>query len=133
MPRERDVRQEDWRHRRLCAKFICILQRLPSTSKCSGAITLTGRASKTKLMLGFQQLLSLINYSCSPLYQGLETKPTDVFQRISNTDANSLNLHINKARKTHDDKKLYLITFYQTYFKPINYLLLTLHSKVQLF
>ena len=34
-----------------------------------------------------------------------ELKTTAVFQIISNTDANSLNLHIDQARKTPDDKK----------------------------
>jgi len=33
-----------------------------------------------------------------------------VFEMISNKDANFLNLHIDKARKTQDDKHLYLIT-----------------------
>jgi len=61
-----------------------------------------------------------------------ELKTTAVFQIISNTDSNSLNLHIDKARKTHGDKKLYLITFYQTNFKPISYLPLTLNATVQL-
>ena len=40
-------------------------------------------------------------------------------QIISNTDANVLNLHIDKARKTHDDKKtLFNHTFYKANFKP---------------
>jgi len=33
-----------------------------------------------------------------------------VFEMIANIDANFLHLHIDKARKTHDDKELYLIT-----------------------
>ena len=33
-----------------------------------------------------------------------------VFETISNTDANFLNLHIDKATKTRGDKQLYLIT-----------------------
>ena len=32
---------------------------------------------------------------------------TAVFETISNTDSNFLNLHIDKARKTSDDKQLY--------------------------
>ena len=37
-----------------------------------------------------------------------------VFEKISNTDANFLNLHIDKAKKNtaHDDKQLYLITHF---------------------
>ena len=42
-------------------------------------------------------------------------------------DANFLNLHIDKARKTHDDKQLYLITlFMKQTLNLVNYLLLTL-------
>ena len=41
-----------------------------------------------------------------------ELKTTACLQIISNTDANFLNLHIDKARKTHDDKQLYLITHF---------------------
>ena len=37
---------------------------------------------------------------------------------ISNTDANFLNLHIDKATKTRGDKQLYLHTFYETNFIP---------------
>ena len=37
---------------------------------------------------------------------------TAVFEMISNTDANFLNLHIDKARKTLYDKQLYLITHF---------------------
>ena len=33
-----------------------------------------------------------------------------VFETLSNTDANFLHLHIDKATKTHGDKQLYLIT-----------------------
>jgi len=46
---------------------------------------------------------------------------------ISNTDANILNMHIYKARKTHEDRQLYLITHFD-----LNYLLLTLNVTVQL-
>ena len=42
-----------------------------------------------------------------------------MFEMISNTAANFLNLHIDKATKTRGDKQLYLIThFYETNFKP---------------
>ena len=43
-----------------------------------------------------------------------------VFETISNTDANFLNMHIDKTTKTRGDKQLYLInhTFYETNFKP---------------
>ena len=35
-----------------------------------------------------------------------------VFETISNTDANVLNLHIDKATKTRGDKQLYLFTHF---------------------
>ena len=42
-----------------------------------------------------------------------------MFETISNTDANFLNLHIAKATKTRGDKQLYLIThFTKKKFKP---------------
>ena len=42
-----------------------------------------------------------------------------VFQIISNTDANFVNLHIDKATKTRSDKQLiFNQTFYKTNFKP---------------
>ena len=42
-----------------------------------------------------------------------------MFETISNTYANFLNLHIDKATKTRGDKQLYLIThFTKTNFKP---------------
>ena len=67
-------------------------------------------------------VLKLINYSCSsyparasysghvdefkhPMKNQLRT--TACLEIISNMDANSLNLLIDKARKTHDDKQLY--------------------------
>ena len=37
---------------------------------------------------------------------------------MSNTDANFLNLHIDKATKTRGDKQLFNHTFYETNFKP---------------
>jgi len=43
-----------------------------------------------------------------------ELKTTAVLETISNTDANFLNLHIDKARKTLGDKQLYLITHFTT-------------------
>ena len=63
----------------------------------------------------------LINYSCSsyptgascsgqvdgfrnPIEKRVENHNTACVEIISNTDANFLNLHIDKARKTHDDK-----------------------------
>ena len=42
-----------------------------------------------------------------------------VFEIISNTDANFVNLHIDKATKTRSDKQLrFNHTFYETNFKP---------------
>ena len=35
-----------------------------------------------------------------------------MFETISNTDANFLNLHIDKATKTRGDKQVYLITHF---------------------
>ena len=55
-----------------------------------------------------------------------------VFETISNTDANSLNLHVDKATKTHRDKQLYLITHFMKQILNLNYLLLTLNVTVQL-
>ena len=49
-----------------------------------------------------------------------------VFEKISNTDANFLNLHIDKATKTRGDKQLYLITHFTKQTLNLNYLLLTL-------
>ena len=82
-------------------------------------------------------LLKLINYSCSsyptrasysgqvdefrnPMKTELKTRPClkAVFQIIWNTDANFLNLHIDKATKTLGDKQLFNHTFYETNFKP---------------
>ena len=48
-----------------------------------------------------------------------ELRTTAVFEIISNTDAKFPNLHIDKARKQHDDKQfLFNHTFYKTNFKP---------------
>ena len=83
-------------------------------------------------------ILKLINYSCSSYptrasYSGqvdefrnsmknvLKTHPClkPVFEIISNTDANFVNLHIDKATKTRSDKQLrFNHTFYETNFKP---------------
>ena len=43
---------------------------------------------------------------------------TPLFEIISNTDANFLNLHIDKATKTRGDKQLFNHIFYETNFKP---------------
>ena len=52
----------------------------------------------------------------------LKTRPClkPMFETISNTDANFLNMHIDKATKTRRDKQLHLIrhTFYETNYKP---------------
>jgi len=61
-----------------------------------------------------------------------ELKTTTMFEIISNTDANFLNLHIDKARETHGDKQLYLITHFTKQTLNLNHLLLTLNATVQL-
>ena len=63
----------------------------------------------------------------------LKTRPClkPVFDTISNTDANFLNLHINKATKTRGDKQLYLITHFTKQTLNLNYLLLTLNVTEQ--
>ena len=85
----------------------------------------------------FTNILKNINYSCSsyptrasysgqvdgfrnPMKPELKTRPClkAVFQIIWNTDANFLNLHIDKATKTRGDKQLFNHTFYETNFKP---------------
>ena len=52
----------------------------------------------------------------------------ELIETISNTDANFLNLHIDKARKktVHDDTTLFNNTFYNINFQPI---LFTAHVK----
>ena len=81
------------------------------------------------------KLLKLINYLCrsyptrasysgqvddfrNPMKNELKTWPClkPVFEIISNTDANFLNLHI--ATKTCGNKQLFNHTFYETNFKP---------------
>ena len=95
-------------------------------------------------------LLKLINYSCSsyptrasysgqvdgfrnPMKNELKTRPClkPVFETISNTDANFLNLHIDKATKTRGDKQLYLITHFTKQTLNLNYLLLKLNVTEQ--
>ena len=50
----------------------------------------------------------------------LKTRPClkPVFEIISNTDANVVNLHIDKATKTRGHKQLFNHTFYETNFRP---------------
>jgi len=60
-----------------------------------------------------------------------ELKTTACLEIISNTDANFLNLHIDKARQTHDDKQLYFITHFTKQTLNLNYLLLTSNVTVQ--
>ena len=47
-------------------------------------------------------------------------------------DANFLNMHIDKAAKTHDEKQLNLITHFTKQTLNLDYLLLTLNVTVQL-
>ena len=61
-----------------------------------------------------------------------ELKITPCLDIISNTGANFHHLHIDKTRKTHDDKQLYLITHFTKQTLNLNYLLLTLNVTVQL-
>ena len=85
----------------------------------------------------YSAILKLIYYSCNsyptresysgqvdelknPMKNELKTRPClkPVFQIISNTDANFLNLHIDKATETRGDKQLFNNTFYKTNSKP---------------
>ena len=63
----------------------------------------------------------------------LKTRPClkPVFEMISNTGANFLNLHIDKATKACGDKQLYLITHFTKQTLNLNYLLLTLNVTEQ--
>ena len=54
-----------------------------------------------------------------------------VFETISNTDANFLNLHIDKATKKRGDKPLYLITHFTKQTLNPSYLLLKLNVTEQ--
>jgi len=60
-----------------------------------------------------------------------ELKITVCLEIVSNTGANFLNLHIDKARKTHDNKELYLTTHFTKQTSSVNYMLLTLNVTVQ--
>ena len=63
----------------------------------------------------------------------LKTRPCmkSVFEMTSNTDANFLNLHIDKETKTRGEKQLYLITHFTKQTLNPNYLLLTLNVTEQ--
>ena len=65
----------------------------------------------------------------NPMKNELQTRPClkPVFETISNTDANFLNLHIDKATKTRGDKQLYLITHFTKQTLNLHYLLLKLN------
>ena len=69
----------------------------------------------------------------NPMKNELKTRPSlkPVFETISNTDANFLNLHIDKATKTRGDKQVYLITHFTKQNINLNYLLLTLYVTEQ--
>ena len=54
-----------------------------------------------------------------------------VFETISNTDANFLNLRIDKATKTRGDKQLYLIAHFTKQTLNLDYLLVTLNVMEQ--
>ena len=54
-----------------------------------------------------------------------------MFEKISNTDANFLNLHIDKSTKTRSDKQLNLITRFTKQTLNLNYLVLTLNVTEQ--
>ena len=98
----------------------------------------------------FLYILKFVNYSYSsyptrasysgqvhgfrnPMKNELKTRPClkPVFETISNTDANFLNLHIDKATKTRGDRQLYLITYFTKQALNLNYLLLTLNVTEQ--
>ena len=91
-------------------------------------------------MIAGYVILKLINYSCRSYpsracYSGqvkIDLNTTACLEIISSTDAIVLNLHIDKARKTHDDKQLYLITHFTKQTLNLNYLLLTLNVTVRL-
>ena len=100
---------------------------------------------ENKIRTSRNPLLKLFNYSCSSyptrasysgqvdgfrnpmkneLKNGRVWKP--VFETISNTDANFVNPHIDKATKTRGDKQLYLITHFMKQTLNLDYLLITL-------
>jgi len=116
---------------------------LPHFTYCSTVWMHCGKTASDKL-------LKLITYSCSsyptrasysgqvdefrnPMKTELKTRPClkAVFQIIWNTDANFLNLHIDKATKTRGDKQLYLITHFTKQTLNLYYLLLTLNVTEQ--
>ena len=68
----------------------------------------------------FRDWTSQVDEFRNPMKNELKTQPClkPVFEIISNTDANFLNLHIDKATKTRGDKQLFNHTFYETNFKP---------------
>ena len=68
---------------------------------------------------------SILFWSGGRVENELKTRPwkNPVFETISNTDANFLNLHIDKATKTRADKQLYLITHLTKQTLNLNYLL----------
>ena len=49
---------------------------------------------------------------------------------ISNTDANFLNLRIDKARKTHDDKQLYWQQMIIAESETVKHKMITLNGKI---
>ena len=59
----------------------------------------------------------------NPMKNELKTRPClkPVFETISTTDANFLNLHIDKATRTRGDKQLYLITHFTKQTLNLNY------------
>ena len=69
----------------------------------------------------------------NPTKNELKTRPClkPVFETISNTDTNFLNLHIDKATKTHGNKLLYLIIHFTKQTLNLNYLLVTLNLTEQ--
>ena len=103
----------------------------------TGTFTYNALRTKTLKKRIKTHFLKLINYSCSsyptrasysgqvdefrnPMKNELKTRPClkPVFEIISNTDANFLNLHTEKATKTRGDKQLFNHTFYETNLKP---------------
>ena len=78
-------------------------------------------------------LVRWMGLELNPMKNELKTRPClkPVFETISNTDANFLNLHIDKAIKTRGDKKLYLITQFTKQTLNLNYSLLKLNVTEQ--
>ena len=103
--------QDGWK---LASFFLCEFMDLDFVSVHKPALKCIWH--KKFFLLNWKAFLKLINYSCSSY----------VFETISNTDANFLNLRIDKATKTRGDKQLYLITHFTKQTLNLNYLLLTL-------